>query len=213
MMETRERLRNDQVAQVVAEITRIAQEREDVRLNSLERDQVEQIVQELNLPPDLIDDAIAQLRRKEALATEQRRKKLMIAGAALLLLALLTTAFWWTAHRNAVRARITAEQGRLTPKADNGGSLQTITRNGAEVFYHVTLRDVPLNEKLSLNCNWIDPSGKVVSQNQWDTRTTDKSVWATRCKCQIGTSAEKGTWKVEMLLGDRVLSATTFQVE
>ncbi len=213
MMETRERLRNDQVAQVVAEITRMAQEREDLRLNSLERDQVEQIVQELNLPPDLIDEAIAQLRRREALAKERRRKKLMLAGATLLLLALMATAFWWTSHRHAIYQRITAEPGRLTQKADTGGSLQTITRSGDEVFYHVTLRDVPVNEQLSLNCNWIDPSGKVVRQNRWDTRATDKSIWATSCKCQVGAGAAKGTWKVEMLLGDRVLSATSFQVE
>jgi len=128
-------------------------------------------------------------------------------------LALLGTAFWWTAHRRAILARITADQGRLTRQTDDSGNLQTLTRDGQEVIYHVTLRDVPLHEKLSLHSTWLDPSSRVFRQNHWQTRRTDKAVWMTSCKCQIGAAAEPGTWKVEMLLGERVLHATTFNVE
>ncbi|HZS06200.1 MAG TPA: DUF3859 domain-containing protein [Blastocatellia bacterium] len=212
-MQSTERLRNEQVAQVVAEVTRLAQRREDLQLDSLERSQVEQILQELNLPPDLIDDALVQLRRKEALARERRRKKWIIAAATVALLALLTTAFWWTSHRNAIFARITGDQGRITGRVDSGSNMSTVTRNGEEVNYHVTLRDVPLNERLSLDCKWTSPSGQVFKQNHWETQLTNQTVWPTFCKCQIGAAAEKGTWKVEMSLGGRVLSSTTFQVE
>lgn len=212
-MEHSARLRNEQVAQVVAEVTRLAQEREELKLQTLERAQVEQILQELSLPPDLIDEALAQLRRREELAKQQRRRKLMIVGVSLAALALMIALFWWNAQRNATFARIAAESGRLTRQADDGGGLQTITRSGEEVFYRVTLRNVPTGEQLSLRCNWIDPGGRVYRQNHWETRATDKSVWPTSCKCQIGAAAEKGTWKVELLLGDHVLSSQSFQVE
>lgn len=212
-METRERLRNEQVAQVVAEVTRLQQQRADFEADSLSRAQVEEILQELNLPTDLIDDALSQLQRRESLAREQRRKKLMIAGGALAVLLLIAAIFWWNAQRNATFARIIAENGRITRAADNGGSLSTVTRNGEDVIYHVTLRDAPTGERLSLSCNWIAPSGQVFKQNQWQTREIDKAIWPTSCKCQLGAAAEKGTWKVEMKLGDRVLSSTAFQVE
>jgi hypothetical protein len=212
-METRERLRNEQVAQVVAEVTRLQQQRADFEAASLSRAQVEEILQELNLPTDLIDDALAQLQRKESLAREQRRKKLMIAGGALAVLILIAAFFWWSAQRNATFARINADTGRITRTADNGGNLSTVTRNGEDVVYHVTLHDAPPGERLSLSCNWIAPNGQVFKQNQWQTREIDQPVWPTSCKCQIGAAAEKGTWKVEMKLGDRVLSSTAFQVE
>lgn len=212
-METRERLRNEQVAQVVAEVTRLQQQRADFEADSLSRAQVEEILQELNLPTDLIDDALAQLQRRESLARKQRRKKFMLAGGALAVLALIAAFFWWSAQRNAAFARINADSGRITRTTDSGDNLSTVTRNGEEVIYHVTLRNAPTGERLALSCNWIAPNGQIFKQNQWQTREIDKPVWPTSCKCQPGAAAEKGTWQVEMKLGDRVLSSTTFQVE
>jgi len=212
-MHDNERLRHEQVGQVVTEIMRLMQQHRDLELQTLHRTQVEQILDELNLPKDLLDDAVIELRRKEALAKARRRRILLTAAATVVVLALLGTAFWWTAHRRAIIARITAEQGRLTRQTDDGGTLRLIRRDGQEVVYHVTLRNVPLHEQLSLTCNWIDPSGRVFRQNHWQTRLTDKAIWMTSCKCQIGAAVEPGTWQVDMLLGERVLHSTTFQVE
>jgi hypothetical protein len=61
-MHNGERLRNEQVGQVVAEIMRLVQQRRDLELQTLHRTQVEQILDELNLPKELLDDALAQLR-------------------------------------------------------------------------------------------------------------------------------------------------------
>ena len=61
-MHNGERLRNEQVGQVVAEIMRLVQQRRDLELQTLHRTQVEQILDELNLPKELLDDAHAQLR-------------------------------------------------------------------------------------------------------------------------------------------------------
>jgi hypothetical protein len=91
--------------------------------------------------------------------------------------------------------------------------LASVTSDGQEVFYRVTLRDAPLGEKLNLTCDWIDPAGKIFHQSRWETRDTNKAVWDTHCRCQIGAAAPKGKWKVEMKLGDRVLSTQEFNVE
>jgi hypothetical protein len=61
-MHNGERLRTEQVGQVVAEIMRLVQQRRDLELQTLHRTQVEQILDELNLPKELLDDALAQLR-------------------------------------------------------------------------------------------------------------------------------------------------------
>src|SRR5215510_10921292 len=134
-MHDNERLRHEQVGQVVTEIMRLMQQHRDLELQTLHRTQVEQILDELNLPKDLLDDAVIELRRKEALAKARRRRILLTAAATVVVLALLGTAFWWTAHRRAIIARITAEQGRLTRQTDDGGTLRLIRRDGQEVVY------------------------------------------------------------------------------
>jgi hypothetical protein len=207
------RLTETQLARVVAEVTRLEQLREDHQRQTLDRGQVNQILQELNLPTDLLDEAMAQLYRREALAQQRRRKMWIAASIIAALLAILVASSFFISRRNAAFARIAAEPGRITRASDDGGHLQTITRDGQDAVYHVVLREAPLGERLDLSCNWIDPSGRIFHQNRYQTRPTDKSVWPTACRCQIGTAAAKGAWRVEMSLGNRVVSATTFQVE
>ncbi len=184
--------------QVVAEVTRLAQERDDEQSR---RAITEQVLQELQLPTDLIDDALQQVRYQEALA-QQRRQRLWLGLASAVLLLVLILSFWtWSSNRSASFARITADAGQVTQV------------EGQEALYRVKLRDVPLGEKLEMSCNWFDPTGKIFHQSRWETRDTDKAVWETQCRCRIGTDAPKGTWKVEMKIGDRTLNASDFKVE
>lgn len=206
------RLSKEQLGQVVAEVTRLAQLREDERRESFDREQVAEVLRELDLPVELIDDAMAQLQRREALAAEQRRKPWLIVSIVLGLLLVLATLFFLLPGRNNASDRVSADQPRITRVSDDGGNLQSVTRDGQEVYYRITLRDVEPGDSLSLNCNWIAPDGKVFRQNAW-TITPNRPVWDTHCRCQLGPAAPKGEWKVEMSLGDRILSATTFQVE
>jgi hypothetical protein len=203
------RLTEEQMAKVVAEVTRLAQDREE----TLDREQVNEILRELSLPTDLVDDALAQLNRREALARERRKKFWVTAVIAVALLAALAFGAFYFAQRDAAFDRVGAASSRLTRAADNGGSLQSVTRSGEEVFYRVTLADVPLGEELEMSCRWLDPQGRVFRENRWQTRATDKAVWATSCRCQLGAAAQAGTWKVEMSLGGRVVSASNFRVE
>lgn len=196
--------------QVVAEVTRLAQARED---EETQRAVTAQVLQEMQLPTDLLDDAVQQVRYQAALA-QQRRQRLWLGVAGLALLLVIVISFWsWTSSRSASFARIQSDPGRVTRTVDQGATLSTVTADGQEVFFRATLRDVPLGEKLQLSCDWFDAAGKVFHQSRWETRETDKAVWETQCRCQLGNAVPKGKWKVEMKLGDRILTATEFKVE
>ncbi len=208
-MEKQTRLTDRQMAEVVAEVSRLSQLREE----SLSRQQVEDILRDLELPTDLYDDALAQLQRKEALARERRRNQWFAALAATALIVLLALFYWRMSSHSATLAKISGESGRITRAADDGGALNIVTRDGQDAVFHVILRAVPLGEKLALSCQWTDPNGQIFKQNQWETRATDKTVWATSCKCQLGAAAPAGQWKVALQLGGRVLSETSFRVE
>ena len=201
------RLTQAQLAQVVAEVERLSQRREA----ELDREQVKEILQELSLPSDLLDDAMVQMNRQEALLVQQRRNRWIVVGvAAVLVGAIATTTFFIQRHQQAI-ARISTAQNRVTLGEDNGSSLATINRQASpEVYYRTTLQDAPLGEKLSLGCDWIDPSGQVTHQNRWQTRSIDKEVWPTYCRYQFNLGAATGRWKVQMFLGSRTLSTNSF---
>jgi hypothetical protein len=214
-----------QVARVVEEVSRQAQLLELDERERLGREQVVQILEELSLPVELLDPAMRELERREAeaaaLAREekerarQRRRRRLLVGSAVvaLLLVILLVAGSSVRSRRALADIRVVEPGRVTRANDDGGSLGTVSRDAAELVYRVTLERVPAGENLSMKCNWVNPEGRVVKQNVWQTRTTDKSVWGTMCRHSLGAAAQPGPWSVEMLLGDRVVSRTDFRVE
>ncbi|MET0646541.1 MAG: DUF3859 domain-containing protein [Pyrinomonadaceae bacterium] len=214
-----------QVARVVAEVTRQTQLRELKERELLDREQVVQILEELSLPVELLDPAMHELERREAeaaelarqekaRAAERRRRFLLIGSGVAVLLVLILIVGVYVQRRSRVFADVTAvEPGRITRANDDGGNMGSVSRDGGELVYRVTLGRVPVAENLSLKCNWVNPDGRVVKQNSWETRTTDKDVWATACRHSLGASAQPGAWRVEMLLDDRVVSRTDFRVE
>lgn len=206
-------LTQDQIGKVVAELTRLDQERQDRERERLDSEQVAEVLRELNLPVALLDDAMEQLRRREALERAQRKKRRIIIAVitAVMAVILLVSVSMW--RHSAAMSRISAGQARITRSTDDGGSLQSVTRDGQEVFYRVMIKDAPAGESLTLTANWIDPNGNLFDQKRYETKAIDKAAWPTFARCLIGQAAPKGTWKVELLLGDRVLSATTFEVE
>ena len=218
-------LTESEVARVVAEVTRQAQLRSLEERQVLDRAQVVQILEELQLPADLLDPAMQELERRdaeaaalareeEALRASRRRKYLIIGSVIALVLVVILIAGMFVQQRSQALSAITAaEPGRITYSSDDGGNLGTLSRDGREIVYRVTLEQVPISENLSLQCNWIDPGGRVVKTNSWQTKTTDKTVWGTSCRNLIGAAADPGQWRVEMLLDGRVISQTGFRVE
>ncbi|MFM5942141.1 MAG: DUF3859 domain-containing protein, partial [Dolichospermum sp.] len=62
-------LNQEQLNQIIAEVQGL-QLRQEAELN---QQQVKEILQDLNLPPELLDEALIQVRRKQALQVQERR--------------------------------------------------------------------------------------------------------------------------------------------
>jgi len=205
-----ERLTQEQLTKLVAEVDRLAQLRQD----EVDRQQVEAILRELSLPPELLDDAMIQLQRREALAIQQRRNRWILAGVAAGLIVILAGGGFWFQQNQRLLSRVSAQQERITLVQDGGERLTEFSRQTSpELFYQVTLKDAPVGKSLSLSCDWVDPNGQVVKQNHYQTREINTPVWETHCRYQLEPASPTGTWKVRLFLGDRLLSDTTFVVK
>ena len=203
-----ERLTPDQLTKIVGEVERLSQ----LRQQEIDRNQMQEILQELNLLPDLLDEAMVQVQRQEALVVQQRRhRNLAIGIVASLVILVGGGVFWWQQNQQGLN-RVAAQQDRVTLAADGGGSVTTVTRP-AEVVYQVTLKDAPVGRKLDLSCNWTALGDQVLKQNRYQTKEITSPVWNTHCKASIGSDAPTGTWTVRMFLGDRPLSDATFAVK
>lgn len=210
---TEDRLTQTQFSQLVGEVERLSR----LRSEELDREQIQQILQELNLPTDLVDEAMMQLRRREVLAVQQKRQKWIIGGiVAGLVVAIAAGTIWFQSQQKGVNnIYANSEQSHLTINTDSGTKmLNAIERQqNPEVFYRVILQDAPVGKKLSLGCNWINPNGDITHQNRYETKEISKEVWPTYCRYQFNPDLPVGSWRVEMYLGDRLLSQTKFTVK
>ncbi|MFM7406185.1 MAG: cell division protein FtsA [Cuspidothrix sp.] len=147
-----QRLTQEQLNQIIVEVQglQLRQEAE------FDQKQIHEILQELNLPPELLDEALIQLRRRQALEVQQRRNKMILAGVVAAVILTVGGFFFVNQRQNSLLTNISVQQDKIT-LADNR-NLQTIDRqSNPEIFYRVTLKDAPIGQKLSLTCNWIDP--------------------------------------------------------
>ncbi len=201
------RLTTQQLELIVGEVGRLANRQQE----ELDRSEVQKILEELNLPPELLDEATIQVQRKQALARQQQRyRQIAIASiAAVVVLAIGTSIFFQ--NRATSISKVTASQDRLTLVQDRGDSLQTVNR-GTEIVYRVTLDNAPVGEKLSITCNWIDPTGKIDRTNRYETKQITTPTWNTQCRNLISANALTGKWQVELRVGDRVLQQAAFDV-
>jgi hypothetical protein len=205
-----QRLTDVQLEKVVAEVHRLSQHQQA----ELAPEQVREILRELNLPPELLEEAMVQLDRREALAVQQKRDRWMMGGFVGLIALSVIGFLVFTQNQQQMTARVMAQRDRVTLNQDNGGNLSTIRRqNGGEIFYRITLSDAPVGQRLSLSCNWIDPSGQIVHQNRYQTKEITTPIWNTFCRHTLGSEMPMGTWKVEAFLGYRRLSDATFEVQ
>lgn len=204
------RLTQTQLTQIVAEVGQLSKQREE----ELSSEQVRQILQELNLPDDLLDEAIVQLNRRKALSRQQKRNWLIgMVIAVTLTGGIATTALLHQQYQQQI-AQVSVVQNRIS-LANNPdiGSGQIDRQTQPKVFYRVTLQDAPMGDRLSPTCDWIDPSGKRVHQSTYQTQPIEKSVWTTYCFYQLKADATPGMWQVRMSLEGRLLSSQTFAVK
>lgn len=206
----KEKITQEKLTKIVAEVEHLAK----LRDAEIERAVVEDILAELNLAPDLLDDAMIQLARREALAKEKQRNWLIGAAVAGVLIVAIAVTTLSIQDKKAVLNKISVYQSNITLNQDSGDNLTTVNRGeNPEIYYRVTLQAAPRGEKLSLKCNWLDPNGNIAHQNSYQTATINKEVWSTYCRYRVGNASIPGEWKVEMWLGDKLLSSSDFTVK
>ncbi|MGC1393918.1 MAG: DUF3859 domain-containing protein [Coleofasciculaceae cyanobacterium] len=205
-----QRLTQAQLKQLIAEVQQLEQRHEA----ELETEQVREILRELNLPTEFLEEAMVQLRRREALAAQQRQRRLLIAGAVGAIAFLLIAWTLFSHNQQQTLNSVIAQSDRITLAQDDGGNLTKISRQANnQVFYRVTLSNTPVGQKLTLSCKWIDPSGQIVHQNRYETKDITTPTWNTFCRHTISSVSPSGTWKVQAFLGNRLLSDASFNVQ
>lgn len=204
------RLTQTQLAQVIVEIEQLSQRRE----LELAPQQVREILQELNLPNELLEDALVQLRRREVLEQRQRRNRWIAIATIAVAITVIGTGILFRQNRQQQTAQVVAGQDRIALSETSGDSLTQVSRQiDPRVYYQVMLKNAPIDRQLSLQCDWIDPSGQIVHQGRYQTRTIDTQTWDTYCFYDLGSAAAPGNWEVQMSLDGRVLSTQPFTVQ
>ena len=207
-METR--LTQTQLAQVVAEIDKLSQQRD----LELAPDQVREILRELNLPDELLEDAIAQMHRREALEKEQRRNKWIAIASTVVVISAIAIGILFNQNQQQKIAGVAATEDRISLSKKGGDRLSQVNRQiNPRVYYQVTLKNAPIGNQLALQCDWINPNGQIVHQNSYKTRTIDTTVWNTNCFYDLGSAAQPGNWEVRMSLDGRAIGSEPFVVK
>ncbi len=205
-----QRLNQEQLKRVVAEVEELSRRQQD----ELSPEQVREILRELNLPPELLEDALVQVQRRDALAAQQQRNRWVYAGIGAAIAVVLAGSLLWLIPTRTSINSLAAQQDRITLTEDNGGNLDSVSRQASlELVYRVTLMEAPIGKKLALHCDWFNPSGQIVHQNRYETKSITTPVWNTSCRYTLGTAAPTGTWKVQMRLDQQVLSDAMFEVK
>ncbi len=207
-METR--LTQTQLAQVVAEIDKLSNQRE----LELAPDQVREILRELNLPDELLEDAIAQMHRREALEKEQRRNRWIAIASTAVVISTIAIGILFNQNQQQKIAGVASTEDRISLSKKGGDSLSQINRQiNPRIYYQVTLKNAPIGSQLALQCDWTNPNGQIIRQSKYTTRTIDTTVWNTNCFYDLGSASPPGNWEVRMSLDGRAIGSEPFVVK
>lgn len=207
-METR--LTQTQLAQVIAEIDKLSQQRD----LELAPDRVREILRDLNLPDELLEDAIAQMHRREALEKQQRRNKWIAIASTGVVISAIAIGIAFGQNQQQQTAKVASTEDRISLSQKGGDSLSQVNRQiNPRIYYQVTLKNAPIGSQLSLQCDWINPNGQIVRQNSYKTRTIETAVWNTHCFYDLGSAAAPGKWEVRMSLEGRAIGSEPFVVK
>ncbi len=204
------KLTQAQLEQIIAEVQRLSEQQEA----ELDLEQVRDILRQLNLPPELLEEAMVQLHRRDVLGRQKRQNRWPIGIVIGILLLIFLGITRIAINKQQILARVMAQSDRITLAEDDGSNLTTLFREtNGEVFYRVTLSDAPVGKKLSLSCNWIAPNNQIVHQNRYQTKEITTPIWHTYCHYRIGSATPTGRWQVQMFLGNRLLKDANFEVK
>lgn len=211
IMKDKFELDDETLEKLVVEVDRMAKEKE----KNIDRLEIETILEELNLPPELLDQAMEQVQRREALKKQQKRSFQIGISIAVVLVGIIGVVAFSFYNRQQALSKIGTVIDRITLQQDQGDNLNIIPReNNPLVYYRVTLKNAPTGGRLALECDWIDPRGNIVHQNNYRTsKVIDKPIWQTHCRKQFGSASPLGEWEVKMRLNNgQEISSETFEV-
>ncbi|MCS6781620.1 MAG: hypothetical protein RMI89_03910 [Gloeomargarita sp. SKYBB_i_bin120] len=202
-----ERLTREQLNQLIAEVQRIA----DRQLDTIGLAQAREILRELNLPDDLLEEALLQIRRRQAAKQQQLLNRLVVGGVALFLAVAIGGYVYLERRKESLIANVRSQAAQVTLAQRPEQPVQVVMRP-SEVVYRVTLVNAPVGQKLPMACDWVNPQGTVVHQNRYQTKQISTPLWNTRCRYRLSTADATGLWTVRMYVKDRLVSTTSFEV-
>ena len=128
------RLTDTQLQRLVAEVQSLSdRHREELDIN-----EVKDILQQLDLSPEFLDDAMVQLKRQDSLVVQQRRRRWLIAGVSVVVGFGLASWLWLGRRHQEQLARVVAQGDRMTLSQDDGGNLSRVTPQAVS-YTHLTL--------------------------------------------------------------------------
>ena len=159
------------------------------------------------------DGVLTQPPANDGLEAHQKKRK-TIARVVLAGVALTMTLVWLHLRQRQLDLEaVYAESALLSLAGHQEEALTFFTREATpDVYYRVVLGDAPEGRELAMGCDWIDPEGAVIHQNRYATRPIDRRLWPTHCHFRFSTREPPGRWMVHMSLGDRVVSADSFEM-
>ena len=184
------------------------------RQSEIEVEELQQILHELNLPDDLVDEAVMQVYRKQALDNQKRRNRWIIGSVMAVVVGGVVATLFMQQQQQQALERISVYDSRVGYRKNDFASLKEIERQkNPEVFYNVTLQDAPVGKELELGCNWIDPNREIAHQNKWKIKNISKEVWKTHCRYTFNKNVPTGNWFVQMTLNDEAIISNKFVVK
>ncbi|MFO0661538.1 MAG: hypothetical protein U0165_17155 [Polyangiaceae bacterium] len=208
-----DRIPRQKLGPIIDEIEQLEREGE-----LLERAEVQQVLQQVAVPTNRLDEAVARVEARElesAKKAESRRKVVRIAAIGVGLTVLATSAIGYTMYeRSAALARVTASDAQLSVAGAPKPNTVPIKITGAQdIQLDVVLHEAPSGRSLDMTCDWVGPSGQTLFESRYQTKTIDRGNWPTHCKYSFKSTAPTGAWTVRMKVEDRVVIETPFTIE
>jgi hypothetical protein len=196
------------VKEIVAEVQKIERSRNAL----LTLDETRGVLRELDLPAELLDEALAAIRARNEASHGRRRTIARAAGAAIAVLAVAAGLFAWRQHESSKFARTVAASAYVGAGPAEAATSTFHRSQQPELVFRVTLKDAPLGEKVPLACDWLGPEGRPLHQSSWRTQPIDRDPWPTHCRMQATPASPTGTWRVRMTQDGREIASQTLDM-
>lgn len=134
------------------------------------------------------------------------------ALAAITVLVLCLGGWFFWDRQQAKPVTLAASQGRLTLTEKSEERTVFDRRESPEIWYRVLLDSAPLNRRIHLVGEWLDPAGRVAHRNAYDTKPISHLPWETHVRFRLPADAVPGTWRVRLLADGGELHAVSFEV-